>query len=93
MKQYQTELPVPSPFDLRLAVFGHGAAIRVWAAARSNNIDAEYAATHDLANTGVVVVTGSMAEGWVVEEWDRAPIGGAELEDVSADDPTGEAVV
>ena len=45
------------------------------------------------ANTGVVVVTGSMAEGWGVEEWDRAPIGGAELEDVSADDPTGEAVV
>ncbi|MET1015562.1 MAG: histidine phosphatase family protein [Leifsonia flava] len=78
--------------DGTVAVVSHGAAIRTWAGARARNVDVGYAAAHALSNTGVVIARGSMAEGWVVEEWDGEPIGGAELQDASADDPTGEAL-
>jgi broad specificity phosphatase PhoE len=75
-----------------VAVVSHGAAIRTWTGARAANIDVDYATTHPLSNTGVVIVTGSPADGWRVEEWDGDPVGGRELLDASADDPTGEAV-
>lgn len=75
-----------------VAVVSHGAAIRTWAGARADNVDVDYAVTHPLSNTGVVLVTGSPVDGWQVEEWDGDPIGGRELLDVSADDPTGEAL-
>lgn len=78
--------------DGTVAVVSHGAAIRTWAGARGSNVDVDYAAAHALSNTGVVIVRGTMADGWVVEEWDGEPIGGAELRDASADDPTGEAL-
>ena len=75
-----------------VAIVSHGAAIRTWAGGRAENIDVDYAVTHPLSNTGVVIVTGSPSDGWRVEEWDSDPIGGRELLDVSADDPTGEAL-
>lgn len=78
--------------DGTVAVVSHGAAIRTWAGARATNVDVDYAASHALSNTGVVIVRGSMADGWVVEEWDGEPIGGTELLDASADDPTGDAL-
>lgn len=75
-----------------VAIVSHGAAIRTWAGARADNIDVDYAVTHPLSNTGVVIVTGSVVNGWRVEEWDSAPIGGRDLMDPTADDPTGEAL-
>ena len=78
--------------DGTVAVVSHGAAIRTWTGARASNVDVDYAAAHALSNTGVVIVRGSTTHGWVVEEWDGEPIGGAELRDDSADDPTGDAL-
>ncbi|MFU8947635.1 histidine phosphatase family protein [Mycetocola zhadangensis] len=75
-----------------VAIVSHGAAIRTWAGARASNVDVDYAATHPLSNTGIVLVSGSFTDGWIVEEWDGDPVGGRELLDVAADDPTGEAI-
>ncbi|MET4639219.1 histidine phosphatase family protein [Mycetocola sp. 2940] len=78
--------------DGTVAVVSHGAAIRTWIASRTSDVNVRYAAAHELANTGIVIATGSMADGWTVEEWDGAPMGGTQLADPSADDPTGEAL-
>lgn len=78
--------------DGTVAVVSHGAAIRTWAGARASNVDVDYAAARALSNTGVVVMRGSTTDGWIVEEWDGEPIGGDDLLDVSAEDPTGEAL-
>ncbi|MET1053297.1 MAG: histidine phosphatase family protein [Mycetocola sp.] len=81
---------ISAEYEGTVAVVSHGAAIRTWAAARTDNVDVDYAAEHALSNTGVVVVTGTPRDGWTVEEWDGDPIGGADLADRSADDPTGD---
>ena len=78
--------------DGTVAVFSHGAAIRVWCAGRARNISPRFAAENHLENTGVVVLDGDPDAGWVAESWTGVPLGGPLLEDVSADDPTGEAV-
>jgi probable phosphoglycerate mutase len=74
-----------------VAVVSHGAAIRTWTARASENLDAEFTRTHELGNTGVVAVEGSPATGWVTVEWTGSPVGGAQLADATAPDPTGEA--
>jgi broad specificity phosphatase PhoE len=51
------------------AVFSHGAAIRVWAAARARNVPPLFAGTNDLVNTGVVELTGSPQDGWTLVSW------------------------
>ncbi len=78
--------------DGTVAVFSHGAAIRVWVAGRVRNITPRFAAENHLENTGVVVLNGDPAAGWIAESWTGVPLGGPLLEDVAADDPTGEAV-
>lgn len=45
------------------ALVSHGAALRVWAAARVDGFAVEVGAAH-LDNTGVLVVEGSPADGW-----------------------------
>jgi broad specificity phosphatase PhoE len=74
-----------------VAVFSHGASIRTWASAISRNIDEEFSRTHDLPNTAMIVLEGSPVDGWVATHWDGAPVGGSELDDPLAVDPTGEA--
>lgn len=76
--------------DATVAVFSHGAAIRVWTAARATNIPREFPGRHHLENTGVVALTGSPGQGWLVTHWAGEPIGGAELNDPTAHDVTGE---
>ncbi len=71
-------------------VVSHGAAIRVWTAARASNIAPEFAAENELDNTGVVVVEGSPSTGWILDSWAGRPIGGAEVANGGAPDPTGE---
>ncbi|SDJ97451.1 probable phosphoglycerate mutase [Cryobacterium psychrotolerans] len=51
------------------AVFFHGAAIRVWTAARAQNMPPMFAGTNDLVNTGVVELTGSPQAGWTLVAW------------------------
>lgn len=51
------------------AVVSHGAAIRVWVSARAGNIVPAFGATNDLHNTEVVVLDGSMRDGWTLVNW------------------------
>ena len=57
------------------AVFSHGAAIRVWTAARATNVSPLFAGTTDLENTGVVELSGSPAEGWTLVSWAGLSVG------------------
>ncbi|MCU1577003.1 MAG: histidine phosphatase family protein [Leifsonia sp.] len=74
------------------AVVSHGAAIRVWVAAHAINVERSFPAGHELANTGVVVVDGSFESGWMLTQWAGTPLGGPELADAAAPDPTGETL-
>jgi probable phosphoglycerate mutase len=78
--------------DGTVAVVSHGAAIRTWTSWAARNTDEEFTRTHDLTNTATVILEGSPAAGWVLTHWDGDPVGGAQLEDATAADPTGEAV-
>jgi broad specificity phosphatase PhoE len=73
-------------------VFSHGAAIRVWTAGRARNVPPEFAGTHELDNTGMVELIGSPTDGWTLVSWAGIPVGGAQLVDEAAADPTGEPV-
>lgn len=77
--------------DDTVAVVSHGAAIRVWTASRAANLTADSHHIRHLDNTGVVVLNGSPADGWTVETWAGEPIGGDDLADPTAPDPTGDA--
>ncbi|MFF8971119.1 histidine phosphatase family protein [Streptomyces sp. NPDC014995] len=67
------------------ALVSHGAAIRTWSAARAHNVDVPFAAAHRLANTGVVVLEGSPADGWKALSW-----AGATVTPTGEGGPTGE---
>ena len=72
-------------------VFSHGAAIRVWVAARAGNSDAASAEAHGLRNTGCVELEGSPSDGWTLVKWTETPVDGA-LSGAAAADPTGESL-
>ncbi|MER6346792.1 histidine phosphatase family protein [Streptomyces sp. NPDC001595] len=57
-----------------VALVSHGAAIRMWTAARAHNVDVPFAAAHPLDNTGVVVLEGSPADGWKALTWAGATV-------------------
>ena len=52
-----------------VAVISHGAAIRVWVSARTNNISPTWALTHGLRNLSMVAVSGSPRDGWTTVQW------------------------
>jgi broad specificity phosphatase PhoE len=58
-----------------VAVFSHGAAIRVWTIARAANTRAEAPTTAELDNAGVVELTGSPQGGWDLVSWAGKPAG------------------
>ncbi|MEV6840742.1 histidine phosphatase family protein [Streptomyces sp. NPDC051133] len=68
-----------------VAMVSHGAAIRVWTAARAGNVDVAFAAARPLSNTGVIVLEGSPADGWKALSWE-----GATVEPAGEPGPTGE---
>ncbi|GAA4193608.1 histidine phosphatase family protein [Gryllotalpicola kribbensis] len=78
--------------DDTAAVFSHGAAIRAWVGARALNVSGEFTLRNPIDNTGVAVLDGSVERGWRLISWANTPVGGAELADVQAPDPTGERV-
>ncbi|MEV0481460.1 histidine phosphatase family protein [Streptomyces sp. NPDC050508] len=57
-----------------VAMVSHGAAIRMWTAARADNVDVSFAAARPLDNTGIVVLDGSPADGWKVLSWAGASV-------------------
>ncbi|KMS76818.1 histidine phosphatase [Streptomyces viridochromogenes] len=70
-----------------VAMVSHGAAIRMWTAARAVNVDVPFAAAHPLDNTGVVILEGAPADGWKALTW-----AGAVVAPVGEGGPTGRAV-
>lgn len=72
-----------------VAVVSHGAAIRTWAGLRADGIDHEFAASHVLANTGIVALEGDPDTGWKLIRWEGSPVGGLALADPAAEDPMG----
>ncbi|MEU6552009.1 histidine phosphatase family protein [Streptomyces sp. NPDC046915] len=57
-----------------VALVSHGAAIRMWTAARADNVDVPFAAARPLDNTGVVVLEGSPSDGWKALTWQGAVV-------------------
>ena len=70
----------------------HGAAIRVWVAGRALNVPPSYAGEHEIDNTGIVELEGSPEAGWTLLTWQGEPVGGPQLADATAEDPTGESL-
>ncbi|MGG7510057.1 histidine phosphatase family protein [Plantibacter sp. YIM 135249] len=73
-----------------VVVVSHGAMLRTWVGLRSTNVDAAFVAAHPITNTGVLVVTGSPADGWTVESWSGDAGGGLDLTETAADGPAAE---
>lgn len=73
-------------------VFSHGAAIRVWVAGRANNVPPAFAGEHDIQNTGVIELDGTLETGFTLLSWQGTPVGGSDLSDDTAEDPTGETL-
>ncbi|MBX0301498.1 histidine phosphatase family protein [Cryobacterium sp. 1639] len=90
--RFDADIAVAAASGHTAAVFSHGAAIRVWAAARATNVPPMFAGLHDLDNTGVVELSGTPEEGWTLLSWAGVPLGGMPLVDTNAVDPTGEAL-
>jgi probable phosphoglycerate mutase len=76
-----------------VAAFSHGMAIRAWAAGRAVNIDGSYASTHQLDNTGMVVLETDILGGWRLLNWMESPLGGTQMADERAIDPTGQTLL
>ncbi|WIB76640.1 histidine phosphatase family protein [Curtobacterium sp. MCPF17_002] len=72
------------------AAVSHGAAIRTWSSAAAHNTPDEFGTKRNLENTGIVELEGSFADGWRLVDWEGEPVGGEELIDRTAQDPTGE---
>jgi broad specificity phosphatase PhoE len=75
-----------------VVLVSHGAAIRMWTAARAKNIDVEFASSHPLSNTGIVVLEGDLQDGWNAVSWTGMAIGGPELADPDTDGPAADLV-
>ena len=74
-----------------VALFSHGAAIRVWATLAAG-LDPADVEGRWINNTGMVLLDGTPGEGWDLVRWQGDPLGGAELASVRAHDVTGEAI-
>lgn len=72
-----------------VAIFGHGAAIRVFATIAAG-LDPSTPAEHRLLNTGLVELVGDPRSGWRMERWCDLPIGGSHLADETAHDVTAD---
>ncbi|WP_409468446.1 histidine phosphatase family protein [Streptomyces sp. HC307] len=57
-----------------VAMVSHGAAIRMWTAARAAGVDVPFAAARPLENTGVVILEGSPSDGWKALSWAGATV-------------------
>ncbi len=56
------------------AVVAHGAVNRFWASLRAVNLDNEFGAWHPLRNTGIVVLSGDIQQGWRAHSWTGADL-------------------
>lgn len=77
--------------DDTVALFSHGAAIRVFATLAAG-LDAASVERMWINNTGMIRLEGRPGEGWDLVDWTGDPVGGAHLASPRAHDVTGEAV-
>jgi broad specificity phosphatase PhoE len=82
-----------SATEENVVIVTHAAAMRVWVAGTARNIEPGFIAKQDLDNTGLVILEGSPGDGWDLVEWRGSPLGGHQLVDDAAEDPTGEGDV
>ena len=73
-----------------VAVFSHGAAIRVYTALAAR-LHPEAATELRIMNTGMALLEGHPDTGWRLSRWATEPLGGTTLEDARAHDVTGES--
>jgi len=71
-------------------VVSHGAALRTWISTRMEPHPDAPPTTQPLHNTALIVLEGDGEDGWRMVSWQGHPVGGAFLEDPSAEDPTGD---
>lgn len=57
------------------ALVAHGAVNRFWASTRAINLDNGFGAVNALRNTGIVVLSGDLEQGWTARSWTGARIG------------------
>lgn len=57
------------------AVVAHGAINRFWASTRAANLDNGFGAVNALRNTGIVVLSGDLEQGWTAHSWTGAEVG------------------
>lgn len=75
----------------RVALFSHGCAIRVWAAARACNLPVEEAAARELRNTGIITLRGDQRR-WEVIDWADEAVVDQLTSDAGESGPAGESV-
>lgn len=73
-------------------VVSHGAVIRSWAAARVENISADFAAWRPVSNTGAVILEGDVRSGWKALDWEGDALGGPAVNAEHSDGPAGEPI-
>jgi probable phosphoglycerate mutase len=73
-----------------VAVFSHGAAIRVFTATAAG-LHPDVSTEMRIMNTGMSVLEGDPDTGWELVRWSSEPLGGLDLEDLAAHDVTGES--
>jgi probable phosphoglycerate mutase len=76
--------------DDAVAVFSHGAAIRVFTALAAR-LAPDVSAELRIMNTGMSLLEGDPGTGWRLTRWSSDPLGGVDLEDVLAHDVTGDS--
>lgn len=76
--------------DDTVAVFTHGAAIRVYSALAAG-LHPDVSTELRIMNTGMGLLEGDPEAGWKLTRWSSEPLGGLELEDLQAHDVTGES--
>jgi probable phosphoglycerate mutase len=76
--------------DDTVIAFSHGAAIRTFTALTATGVDAAAISQQRMLNTGGVLLDGDRESGWRLLDWSAEPLGGADLEDATAHDVTGE---
>lgn len=70
------------------AIVSHGAMLRTWSGYHCANLDVDFVMRNPLTNTGVIVVEGDPASGWLADTWIGEPVVSPEEEA----GPTGESV-
>ncbi len=76
--------------DAGVVMVGHGAMLRLWAAAAAVNLPGTYGARNPLHNTGMIVLDGDPYAGWRAVSWMDSAI---EELDEDADGPAGAPLV